>query len=64
MLVLSRRENEVICIGSDIRITICRINPGKVRVGIECPRAIPVNREEVVSHPHGEHELGGEAGHS
>lgn len=46
MLVLSRREQEVIVIG-DIRLTVVRIDRDKVRLGIDAPREIPVHRSEV-----------------
>lgn len=48
MLVLSRRKEEVIRIGDDIRIMIVRIGPNSVRVGIEAPRNLNVVREELV----------------
>ena len=48
MLVLSRRKDEVIQIGDDIRIMIVRIGPNSVRVGIEAPRELNVVREELV----------------
>ena len=47
MLVLSRQKDEVIWIGDDIRIMIVDIRGDKVRVGIEAPSHIPVNRAEV-----------------
>jgi carbon storage regulator len=47
MLVLSRRETEVIHIGDNIEIVVLEIDRGRVRIGINCPRDIPVNRREV-----------------
>ena len=47
MLVLTRRKNQRILIGKDIVITIVEIRPGAVRIGIDAPIAIPVNREEI-----------------
>ncbi|MDH5187338.1 MAG: carbon storage regulator CsrA [Rhodospirillaceae bacterium] len=49
MLVLQRRENEVIRIGDDITITIVDIDRygKKVRLGIDAPGEISVHREEV-----------------
>ena len=49
MLVLSRYVNERIMIGDDIVITINEVNPvtGKVKVGIEAPKGVRVDREEV-----------------
>lgn len=49
MLVLSRKENEKICIGNDITITVCRIRGGKVQIGIEAPYDLLIRREELVS---------------
>ena len=48
MLVLSRHLGERIFIGDNIVITVVEFRGGdKVRLGIECPKEIPVHREEV-----------------
>ena len=47
MLVLTRKIGETIVIDSNIRVTITAIQGGKVRIGIEAPPEIPVDREEV-----------------
>ena len=47
MLVLSRGEGEIIDIGTDITITVIRIQGDKVRLGITAPKDIPVHRREV-----------------
>lgn len=47
MLVLSRRVQEKIRIGDDITITILETSGSQVRIGIDAPRDIVVNREEV-----------------
>jgi len=47
MLVLSRHESQVICIGDDIKITIVELTCKKVRVGIDAPKSVPVHRLEV-----------------
>jgi carbon storage regulator len=49
MLVLSRRKDESIVIGKAIKLTVVEIRGDKMRLGIECPKAIPVHREEVVA---------------
>ncbi len=49
MLTLSRRTEEAILIGSDIRIVIKRIDGDVVKLGIEAPRNVPIYREEVFS---------------
>jgi len=47
MLVLSRKRNESIMIGDDIEVSVLAVAGGKVRMGIEAPRDIPVFRKEV-----------------
>ena len=48
MLVLSRKPGEKILIGDKISVTVVRIAPGIVRIGIEAPDNLPVLREELV----------------
>lgn len=47
MLILSRLVNQKIMIGDEIAITVVEIRNGKVRLGIDAPKAIGVHREEV-----------------
>lgn len=47
MLVLTRKLNESIIIGSGIEIKIARINGNQVRIGITAPKNIPVYRKEI-----------------
>jgi carbon storage regulator len=52
MLLLSRKVGEKILIqapGGDIWITVTEIDRGKVRLGISCPREVPIWREELLS---------------
>lgn len=51
MLVLSRREGERLLIGGNIWITILRADTGKVRIGIDAPAEVAVQREEVIGKP-------------
>jgi carbon storage regulator len=44
MLVMSHREGEVLEIGPDIRIYIKRVKGRWVRLGIEAPRDVVLNR--------------------
>lgn len=48
MLVLKRKLGESIRIGPDIIITIVDVDRGSVRVGIDCPREIPIYRTELL----------------
>jgi len=48
MLVLSRKLGERIYIGDDICVTVVAIDRGKVRLGIEAPRSVPVHRQELL----------------
>ena len=47
MLVLSRKLNQAIMIGDDIRIVVVAVDRDTVKLGIEAPRAVPVHRSEV-----------------
>ena len=47
MLVLSRRQSETIVIGDNIRVQVLEISGGRVRLAIEAPPSISVDREEI-----------------
>ena len=47
MLVLSRKVGQRILIGDKIAVTVVRLTPGGVRIGIEAPEEMPVVREEL-----------------
>ncbi len=47
MLILSRKKEQSIRIGSDITITVLGIAGSQVKLGIEAPKEIPVHRQEV-----------------
>ena len=48
MLVLSRKLNETILIGDNIRVTLLGIDGDKIKVGVDAPRDIKVFREELI----------------
>ncbi|MDP7275037.1 MAG: carbon storage regulator [Planctomycetaceae bacterium] len=47
MLVLSRKPGERVMIGEDVVVTIVRIGPNSVRLGIDAPREMNIVREEL-----------------
>lgn len=47
MLVLSRKPDERILIGDDVKITVIRIGPNSVRIGIDAPKHLTILREEL-----------------
>ncbi len=47
MLVLSRQVQQRIRIGDDIYITVLRVDRGRVKLGIEAPPHVRVDREEL-----------------
>jgi len=47
MLVLSRKAGEQIFVGDNIVITIVRLSPNNVRIGITAPRDMQILRSEL-----------------
>lgn len=47
MLVLSRRPQETIVIDNNIRLTVISVGRDRVRLGIEAPPHVSINRQEV-----------------
>ena len=47
MLVLSRKTDESLLIGDDIKVTVLDIRGGQVRIGISAPSSIKIHREEI-----------------
>ena len=47
MLVLSRKVGERVVIGGGITVTVVSVQGNKVRLGIEAPPQVPVDREEI-----------------
>lgn len=48
MLVLSRKLGQRFQVGSDVRITIVKLDRNAVRIGIEAPATLAIYREEIV----------------
>ena len=62
MLVLSRRQGKSLIIGDDIKVTITDIRNGQIKLGIDVPKDVTVNREEVVKEIKGENVLSSASG--
>lgn len=46
-LVVSRLVGQSIVVGDDVTITVQEVRGGQVRIGIQAPRSVPVDRLEV-----------------
>jgi len=47
MLVLTRRAGEKILVGENVTVTVLGVKGNQIRIGIEAPRDVRVNREEI-----------------
>ncbi|MEZ6063628.1 MAG: carbon storage regulator CsrA [Planctomycetaceae bacterium] len=52
MLVLTRKTNEVICIGDKVQVEVLEVRGNKVRIGVRAPRDVLVLRKEVTDKLH------------
>lgn len=48
LLVLTRKINESILIGEDIKVTLLNIDSDRVRIGIDAPRSLRIYRYETL----------------
>lgn len=47
MLILTRRVGEKLIIGENVTVTVLGVKGNQIRIGIDAPRDVQVNREEV-----------------
>jgi carbon storage regulator len=47
MLVLTRRVGESIVIANDVRVTVVALGNGRVKIGIEAPNGVSIDRSEI-----------------
>jgi carbon storage regulator len=47
MLILSRRIGEQVCIGQSVVVTVVAARKGQVRLAIEAPAQVAIDRQEV-----------------
>ena len=62
MLILTRKLGESVVIGDNIKITVTDIRSGQIKLGIDAPMDVTVNREEVVKEIKGENVLSSASG--
>jgi carbon storage regulator len=46
MLVISRKKDESLLIGDDIKITVIETHDGRVRIGVSAPKTVRIIRSE------------------
>ena len=47
MLILTRRVGETVMIGNEVAVTVLRVKGNQVRLGVNAPKSISVQREEI-----------------
>ena len=47
MLILTRRPNETLMIGTEITVTVLGVKGNQVRLGVNAPKDVAVHREEI-----------------
>lgn len=47
MLILTRRVGEAMKLGEDITVTVLGIRGNQVRIGIDAPKSVSIQREEI-----------------
>lgn len=48
MLVLTRKANQAISLGDDIKVYVLSIESDRVRIGIEAPASLRISRSELL----------------
>jgi carbon storage regulator len=46
-LILTRKIGEKLMIGDDVTLTVLGISGNQVRIGVEAPKSVAVDREEI-----------------
>jgi carbon storage regulator len=47
VLILTRRVGEKVMIGDDVSVTVLRVKGNQVRLGVDAPKSVSVQREEI-----------------
>jgi carbon storage regulator len=48
VLILTRKVGESVMIGNDVSITVLRVKGNQVRLGVNAPKDVSVQREEII----------------
>jgi carbon storage regulator len=54
MLILTRRVGETVMIGDDVSVTVLRVKGNQIRLGVNAPKNVSVQREEIFDRMKGE----------
>ena len=49
VLILTRKVGETLTIGDNIEVTVLEVRGGQVRIGVNAPRDVVVNRKEILN---------------
>lgn len=55
MLILTRRIGETLMVGDEVTVTVLGVKGNQVRIGVNAPREVAVNREEIYQKMQKEH---------
>ena len=62
VLILTRRVGEKVMIGDDVSVTVLRVKGNQVRLGVDAPKSVSVQREEIFNRMKGEGADPGDSG--
>lgn len=62
MLVLTRKAEESILLGSEIRVTVLSVSGDKVRLGIDAPSTVKILRGETLAQSREENKISAASG--
>jgi carbon storage regulator len=48
VLILTRKVGETVVIGKEVSITVLRVKGNQVRLGVNAPKEVSVQREEII----------------
>jgi carbon storage regulator len=54
VLILTRRIGETVMIGDEVTVTVLRVKGNQVRLGVNAPKSVSVQREEIFHRIKGE----------